>query len=972
MRTNARTIFAGSVFLCTLTLLVLFCCSHGAYAALASSPWPMFHHDLAHTGVSPYHDAAPSDPWKCLVDTTVLSSCAIGTDGTIYVGGFGSLYAINGNGTLKWITSIGSTTRSSPAIADDGTIYIGSYNDRLYAIRADGSVKWSYLTAGDITSSPAIAPDGTVYVGSRDGKLYAINPDGTKKWSLTVGDVHMCSPAVGPDGTIYTGGGSYFLFAINPDGSPKWQYPTGDRTYAAPALSPDGSIVYSACCDMTLHAVNTSDGSGVWTFPVDLLNQYTSASPAVAPDGTIYIGSNYGVFHAISPAGVELWRYDAGSDIRSSAAISADGTIYFGDMNGFLHALNPDGSPKWHYLTRSSIYSSPAIDANGSVCVASWDGYVYGNLNHNPPLANPPTDLQATILSETSVRLDWADNSSDEFGFRIERKTGAGGTYSGVGTAPADATTFTNSYLTTGQTYYYRVAAYQEGGYSYSNEIEVVMPGLSAPSDLVATTISDTQIDLSWIDNSQAELGYKIERKAGNLGLFREIATVDSDFVSSNPCAYSDTSVNPAMDYYYRVRAYNLGSYSSYSDEAWAASGGMDYTEIMNGDIARPQVALTFDAGTSGVKYGVLALLRQYNVRCTFFSTGVIAQSTPGYWIEATNDGNQVCNHTYDHPPLPDITDEEIKNQLTMADEILYGITGNRSRPLFRAPYGSCDARVRSAAESIGYRHVFWSLDSGDIGAGTAQAIVNQVLNNITNGDVVLFHCTVANTETALQTILPELLSRGYELVTVSELAAPEEAVSPAGSVDAGWSLISFPIEPAHAAPLTVFKGGAIEYNLYRWEYETQSLIAYEQLSPGDFGPITADEGNWLYSSGPGTLKCWGRQQTTARHIMLPHTYSNPSSAWSIVGYPFETAQEWSNCSVYNPYASAPQTRSIADAMAAGWIYSVLYAWDPATQSMIDVGLPDDLPTSTQLDPWHGYWLFSMADDLQLIIPPAP
>jgi len=202
----------------------------------------------------------------------------------------------------------------------------------------------------------------------------------------------------------------------------------------------------------------------------------------------------------------------------------------------------------------------------------------------------------------------------------------------------------------------------------------------------------------------------------------------------------------------------------------------------------------------------------------------------------------------------------------------------------------------------------------------------------------------------------------------VSELAAPAEVESPPGSIPAGWSLVSFPVEPAHATPLTVFKGGPIDANLYGWGNETQSLRMYDAWMPSAFGPISADEGYWLQTTSPGTLKCAGRLQTTPRHIMLPHTLPDPSNAWTIIGYPFETAQEWGNCTVYNPNA-VPDTKSILDARDAGWISSMLYGWDSATQSLINVGLPDDWPTTTQLEPWHGYWLVSKADDLRLIIP---
>jgi len=84
------------------------------------------------------------------------------------------LYAINPDGTLKWKFGTGGDILSSPAIGKDGTIYVGSYDNYLYAINPDGSLKWKFETGNGVYSSPAIGKDGTIYVGSYDNYLYAI------------------------------------------------------------------------------------------------------------------------------------------------------------------------------------------------------------------------------------------------------------------------------------------------------------------------------------------------------------------------------------------------------------------------------------------------------------------------------------------------------------------------------------------------------------------------------------------------------------------------------------------------------------------------------------------------------------------------------------------------------------------------------------------------------------------------------
>ena len=120
--------------------------------------------------------------------TLIVSSPAIGSDGTIYfgtmagAGTIGKIFAINPNGTEKWQYSTGYDVCSDPAIGDDGTIYIGSSDDYLYAMYPNGTLRWRYK-AGDWVRSPvSIADDGTIYFSSWDTYLYALYPNGVLRW----------------------------------------------------------------------------------------------------------------------------------------------------------------------------------------------------------------------------------------------------------------------------------------------------------------------------------------------------------------------------------------------------------------------------------------------------------------------------------------------------------------------------------------------------------------------------------------------------------------------------------------------------------------------------------------------------------------------------------------------------------------------------------------------------------------------
>ncbi len=183
-----------------------------------------------------------------------------------------------------------------------------------------------------------------------------------------------------------------------------------------------------------------------------------------------------------------------------------------------------------------------------------------------PPVA--PNTLTATAASSSAINLTWADGSTNEDGFKIERSTD-GTNFTEIATIAANVTTYFAGSLQASTQYYFRVRAYNSGGNSgYTNTASATTlsppPVLVAPSGLSAKPVSSSQIELSWKDGSSNEDGFLIESCSGiTCTNYAQIAAV-----SANVTTFSNTDLNRNMTYRYRVRAFNAGGNSVYSNIA--------------------------------------------------------------------------------------------------------------------------------------------------------------------------------------------------------------------------------------------------------------------------------------------------------------------------------------------------------------------------------------------------------------------
>lgn len=220
---------------------------------------------------------------------------------------------------------------------------------------------------------------------------------------------------------------------------------------------------------------------------------------------------------------------------------------------------------------------------------------------------------------------------------------------------------------------------------------------------------------------------------------------------------------------------------------------GAESVVIWGGPATVRQVAITFDDGPSP-RYTpeILALLQRYQARATFFVLGRKVEKYPQLVQAQLQAGNEVGNHTYDHPRLTKtaMADREREVERTALDlELL----GDRTARWIRPPYSAFDERFKAYVAHTHGHLVLWSIDSGDWRGLDRDAIVANVLNRVCPGAIIIFHDSDETdkvdrrpTVEALKLIIPALQAAGYRLVTVSELvggAGSEKAAAGPGKI---------------------------------------------------------------------------------------------------------------------------------------------------------------------------------------------
>lgn len=179
-------------------------------------------------------------------------------------------------------------------------------------------------------------------------------------------------------------------------------------------------------------------------------------------------------------------------------------------------------------------------------------------------------------------------------------------------------------------------------------------------------------------------------------------------------------------------------------------------------------IALTFDDGPSSFTNRLLDCLEANNAKATFFMVGKEILSFPDEVKRMKALGCELGNHTYDHTDLATLSASDISSEISRVDQELVNLTG-QGATVVRPPYGSVNDTVKA---TVGTPMILWSIDTLDWKTQDVQSTVEEVMNNVQDGSIILMHDIYSTSVDAAEILIPQLIEDGYQLVTVHELAA--------------------------------------------------------------------------------------------------------------------------------------------------------------------------------------------------------
>jgi len=500
------------------------------------------------------------------------------------------IYVMNANGTNQTNLTNNSAYDDSPSLSADGSkiafhaIRFG--NSEIYVMNANGTNQINVTNNSADDSSPSFSPDGSkiAFISDRDGneEIYVMDANGSNLNRLTNNSAADSQPSFSPDGSRIAFSsnrdGSYEIYVMDANGTNETNVTNNSAFDADPSFSPDGGkIAFSSQRDGNSEIyVMDANGSNL-----NRLTNHPAADiqPSWGGEATPPTLSNVAVTTPINEGGTATL---SGNINDSNAGDTFTLTVNWGDGSALQFFNYPAGTTSFsethQYLddnpnvTSSDNYTInyQIVDNNGT----GEAGQTVVTVNNvNPIISNLAVNPSTVTVGSTATLTGDYTDPGYHGGFQDESLTvfidwgdGASGFLTTTG-APGGFLQ-THQYSAAGNyTITVKVTDNDSGETVQTVGISVVPPPPpAAPSNLKVDTVGKSQVSFSWTDNANNESGFVIEQcRNKNCGNAVQVGQT-----GANVTTYTDTGLFANTQYYYRVRAVNLGGSSAYSNTVTA------------------------------------------------------------------------------------------------------------------------------------------------------------------------------------------------------------------------------------------------------------------------------------------------------------------------------------------------------------------------------------------------------------------
>ena len=192
---------------------------------------------------------------------------------------------------------------------------------------------------------------------------------------------------------------------------------------------------------------------------------------------------------------------------------------------------------------------------------------------------------------------------------------------------------------------------------------------------------------------------------------------------------------------------------------------------VCNGDKKEKRLVLTFDDGPDETMTPrVLDVLKQHNIKATFFLIGEKVDRSPSIVKRIVDEGHIVANHTYSHGgTFPLSSYAKVKDELQRCSDSIYEAVGLRVA-LFRPPFGVTNPIIGKSVRQLGFKTIGWSIRSLDTVGKSRDLVAEKVIRQLHPGAIILLHDRCENADILLEKIISSSIEKGYEFVSLHEM----------------------------------------------------------------------------------------------------------------------------------------------------------------------------------------------------------